>query len=517
MKAIADQFPSVASYRPQERAEVPGLGLDSILFLATWAAAIVASYFLAWKGIEVEAFVASFAMLALALPLAFRATRHAVLLVPLICVLGPASRFEVGSVAINVSDLYVLALAVGGLLHGKFALTAAGPKAPVSAAFMGLLVLLSFIFSISTEASFLALVALVQLVVIWAVTVNVIRTREDILRYTDALFSAATLAAALILISYFRGVTLLMDESRALRDQFAILQERADVFFRATYFSATFIFPLAAGLVCQFPRLASEHFSIVSLISRLLAFGVAVSAALAMGNKTLLYAVAAIGLCTSFLVFLFGRDRHPQAVLRFVLLPIVILPVIGLIAYIFQEWFPENQRVQLVGHFSNTDTLFIDRVWIWTNSLFSFAQESAIRIFFGFGPDTSVRLQSSAVFENYFHSMTSDVGALDSSYLYWLINFGLILFLFAVIWLFRQVFRLFRLFFKCRLSFVLVIAAGLAVHLLMGVSQQATLSKMIFSWAQLCALGSVALRISRSAPKARAEDSPGLAIEHRVP
>jgi hypothetical protein len=415
----------------------------------------------------------------------------ALCILPAIALLGPIVRREIGGGAsLNLGDVYVLMLLIAATFHVGFDRPIYLGRHGRWLALVAALVGVSWVASIDIVASSVAMVGLVQLAVIYLLTLNFLR-EEDGDRVIDAWIWAVTLSSILVIAAYARGESLLLGSEATGATDFAALLASDVAFYRATFFVTGFIFPLGTMIVVLVERLyrgGAVGKARAALVGALLVDSVAL---LIMGNKTAMGA-AALG---ALLVVGGMRFQRTRARRQAVLVMVMIAVTAGVIRAV-QGVMADAQLQLLVARLSDQSS-FMERLAVWRN-VGEFLLRSPHALWVGLGPDVSVRGSHNPIFNELFMGNGFVQGAVDSGYLYVALNFGIVVLgVVAVVTLATLV----RLAPTARRGDSAVARSAwlvLAVWTIMAATQQHGIAKPVALFVQCLALAELCLAARRS-------------------
>ena len=297
---------------------------------------------------------------------------------------------------------------------------------------MALIAMFSYIQSFEYAALLSSFLNWIALFIVFAVTRVAARSTDLVGVYFLSLSVVTVYASALIVASFFNGISLAHYWSDV--EQIVYRQEDLEYYFRASYFYTNVFFILGAAAIASFV----SAFSNVKPIYKLLSSGLLITVLATlfiMFRKTALFALAASLLILGLIVFAVDkspreRSRMPQYVLG-----------IGLVVFFLLFGAKVVETLDLAG---GTETWGL-RLDVFSAS-FDVLLKRPERWFFGFGPDASTRLDNEAV-NLARESAGGAEGAIDSAYITFLFEYGLgflVLFLAFGVHTLVRLFRLIR-------------------------------------------------------------------------
>jgi hypothetical protein len=339
-----------------------------------------------------------------------------------------------------------------------------------------LLITASWLLSVDTSASTIAVLALSELALVYVLTLNVVSDSDGATVLLRAWCGAITLCSALVIVSYFRGEPLILDSDAAFVSGFEALKVSANTFVRASYFVTSFNFPLAATLVML---LISSLSSYASVQGRALAFGAlivnAVAAAL-LANKSVIGAVAitTVVLC----MYLVRSKRFWLSLCVSAVLAAGAVKVAVLLA---DQVVSTNQLALFADRFGNGDS-FVLRLDTWQRVI-NAVLGSPHALLIGMGPDASTRSHDS-----FFSSIFRIQHGVDNDYLFILLNYGIIILILYVRYFVRALRLLAGLLSRDPDVVLLPVMGCIVSWLVVGVAQQGGAAKTMALIVQVAAL-----------------------------
>jgi hypothetical protein len=350
-----------------------------------------------------------------------------------------------------------------------------------------LLVLFSWAFSIDAFSSIVPIVGIVQLLLAYLITFNVVKDKQDAERIMWGWLCAVALSSALIVSAYSRGEVLLLDIGESYQSQFRELTlSNVSFLFRATFFVAGVVFPLAAATVATavsllFPRRGGWHRQLVLgsfVMIDLLAMGV-------LSNKTAMFATS--GATALMLVWVyrskFGFARVSAALA-------VIFGVLFLGYLLIREVMSAGQFLLFFARFGEGAS-FWERTAVW-RGVGDYLITSPHALYLGLGPDVSIRRMDHPLFQRLFAGGGRQQGAVDSGFLYVVLNYGLFVLLLGLGMTIGAWRYLTRALLRNIDPLALSLWLSITVWLIMEISQQHGVSKPALMIVQVIALVHVA-------------------------
>jgi O-antigen ligase len=190
------------------------------------------------------------------------------------------------------------------------------------------------------------------------------------------------------------------------------------VLFRASFFVTGFIFPLACSIVTAsatmlFPSHASRRRRIAYAVS----VAINVLALALMGNST-----AAVGVTVGLACAAMVLSLWPRGLRRIVLAALIGAVLASLVFWATSRVMSPAQLQLLLGRASD-NTSFLERLTVWHNVL-AYIVNAPHAALVGLGPDTSIRLHDHPLLQDLFRGGGVQQEAVDSGYLYVLLNYG---------------------------------------------------------------------------------------------
>lgn len=392
-------------------------------FVIAWAAAVLlVGAFLA-KAPSLVLWAFGSMLLAASYYLARRAPLEALVVVAVAALIGPICLVALpGGISLHLGDLCLFVVAAVTVLR-------LGPSAPIvfgkRGSLLGILlalVLLGWGVALDPIAAAPTIVGIAELVLVMWLTLLTARTADDAQFLIGGWIAAVTLASVLVIVSYSRGEPLILGTDQATRERVGQLISSETVLFRASYFVAGFIFPLACAIVAAatlmlYPAVSSVRVRIASAVS----IAVNVVAVVLMGNVTAAVGVAAGLGCGMTVLVLWPRGTR-----RVILAMLIGVALGSLVVVAVSRLMPDAQLQLLLGRTSDS-TSFSERLSLWPNVL-RYVLNTPHVAFLGLGPDVSIRLHDHPLLQSITRGGGVQQEAVDSGYLYVLLNYGLLVF-----------------------------------------------------------------------------------------
>jgi len=348
---------------------------------------------------------------------------YALSLLPFSFILGPVFLIRIGSLSVNISDSLLF---VDFILFVLFFKNEIRLKIKLLNFAILILLIFSTFLSISIISSLVTLILILQWLIYYWMCNHCYVNEESFYNVLNKWGHAVTLASLLVIFSFFMGKPLILNFENELA-KFSEMRDGANFFLRASYFITSFIYVNACILVTWFLKLIRDAKvkGLFELIFDLMLFSINLFCAFLMQNKTELFSVFLIFIIIILLSF------HKRIYIKRISIFFICL---GIILFSFY-----NLIINAVGE--NQLTLFLDRVNendsynarlpIW-NNVFEYVVTNPKVFLFGIGPDISIRQPETHFFDKLFSNMGVREYAVDSNYLTFLLNYGLILTLFFV-------------------------------------------------------------------------------------
>ena len=414
----------------------------------------------------------------------------AMYMLPFACLAGPILSFQISHLGtVTIADVYLLLFATIALLHnGTKGFRSSGYWREYGA--MGVLILLFWWLSPYSAETFPGLVNIGELAIIYLLTVMLIRKSQNMQTIMGSWIGASTLCCGLVILRYYQNEPLLLGTDFG-SGYAEYIKASSDMFYRATFFYAGFFFIAAMAII-----LCLSELSLAPVRSgrRRVLFAVVMInffTLFIMSNKTalgaLVVAMAAIFILRPYVPVRVGRRRFAWSFSS-----IAVLVVFMYVGYIgIQGLISEDQLQASWERAQNNATLF-ERFAIYGNAV-AFGRDHPRWLLMGLGPDAITRLLNEPQIQMILANPENNnyEGAIDSSYVSSLLEYGAIvclLFLFVVFRTFRQLWKAFRVN-KDGLALTLGIAIG--TWMLMGVTQLTGTSKPTWLLVQLLAMAHV--------------------------
>ena len=362
-------------------------------------------------------------ILLFSVPLSKKDFRYALSLLPFAFILGPVFLIQIGSLSVNISDILLF---IDFILFFLFIKNEIRYKiTPLYFSFLILLVLCTLL-SISIISSVITLILILQWFIYYWMCNHSYSSEETFYGGLNKWGHAVTLASLLVIFSFFIGKPLILNSENDLA-KFSEMRDGANVFLRASYFVTSFIFVNACILITWFLKLVRDDKanSFFELMINLTLFSINLFCALLMQNKTELFSVFFIFFIIILLSF------HKRVYIKRISILFIYLGVMLFSSYsLIINAVGENQLMLFLERVNENDS-YNARVPIWINVL-EYVVTNPKVFLIGIGPDISIRQPEAHFFDKLFSNMGIREYAVDSNYLTFLLNYGLILTLFFV-------------------------------------------------------------------------------------
>jgi O-antigen ligase len=402
--------------------------------------------------------------------------------------LGPAARLGVAGVSLNAGDAYLAAITVGILSGRRFRLPPATPTRWLAGLAVPI-VTASWLASRAPRPLLPSMVGLAELAAAYLLTLAAVRSERTAWRVLEGWLFAVTVSSTLVLIAYARGVPLLLGVDAAAADRYGSLLQSEDTLYRATFFVTGFIFPLAASLVGVLAALIGRRWRVTELLVLLGATAINLVAAVLMASLTVWFGVA---LAAAAVVPLGAAvRRRPLAAMGSAL--VVALAGVGTVALAALS-LPASQVALLAGRIGQSESLHL-RLAVWQN-VGRYLLDSPKTLLLGLGPDYTTRVVSDPLVQRLLSGASVQQQAVDSGYLYAIVNFGLPAVLLVATGVGIVLWRLAGRLRRSRPEAVpaLILIGAIAVWLVMALTQQHGVSKPVLAFVQAVALAEILTR-----------------------
>lgn len=411
---------------------------------------------------------------------------YAVGLIPITALIGVTTPIDLGGFSVHLGDIYLV------MVFMLFMLLPTGEKERqlrfpriktmnFSVAAILVLVGLSWALSLDQAVSFLCLIGIAQLFMVYFVTRWVLRDSNAIPHVLLSWVVAAMVGSATIIFAYTRGEALLVDMDDDFKNLFSTLIVSDSVLFRASFFVTGFIFPLAQGLILAIVFLVfstNKSWRMFSLLVASIVVNLVASALL--GNLTLIAGALLGSMLVLTLSMAFkGRGRKVAISLA------VVLVSIAVGHFLLSRIMDAAQLDLLYQRFESSESLS-ERMLVWGNVATFTASDPKV-LCVGLGPDISIRMAGHPVVKGIMVG-NDQQGAVDSGYLYVILNYGLFAFLLIGRVLIRQLAKLRSLMRGYGSILAGTLGISIVVWLFMCITQQHGVSKPVFCLAQVLAI-----------------------------
>ncbi|MFL5482615.1 MAG: hypothetical protein ACJ8AK_10545 [Gemmatimonadaceae bacterium] len=431
----------------------------------------------------------------------------AISLLPATALLGPIATISLpGSLLIHLGDIYLAALALSFVVReGWFFPVRLGRDAWLLGLLM-VFVAVSWLFSLDMIAALPTVVGIAEFILLYLVTQYAVHDSADVDAVVKAWLAAATLSSVLVIVSYLQGDVLILGASSEARAHAASMRTSESLLFRASFFVTSFIFPLASTIAICAAKLMFEARPTPPRRVLVLALIVNLAALVAMANATAAAGAAlGIGLLVVFLPFMRSARR------RYLVGAAGTLAAVFALIAIVVAVLPPAQTALLLGRTSDTGSLEA-RMYVWRN-VFAYLLDSPHTLYLGLGPDVSIRLANSTLMRSLFLGGGLQQGAVDSGYLYLVLDYGLLAFAAVMLIGLRSLSASFAAAKRGYEAGVLLWVA-LAVWAIMSLTQQHGVAKPVFMIIQIAALSDILRRLSHPQGTLNAPE-PDLSVDPR--
>ena len=414
---------------------------------------------------------------------------YALCTLPGTLMLGIIARIRFGDASLQLGDVHLFAITVMFLSAGT-------PDRPIFVGKKGLmplvvvLITLSWLFSVDLAASTVTVFGLLELFLIYLLTLNLVKGEEDGAALLRAWLATITLCSALVILSYLRAEPLILDpdEMSGMVSGFGELKSTSTAFLRASFFITSFNYPLVCTLVLLVINLLFGRNSFAGWLSLFAALLVNIGATVLLGNKSVM-AAAAIA-CAVAVAYLARYKRVWPALAGAVFGLIVITNL----ASLFVGQFIEPRQLMLFLERINSNDSLVERLKTW-KSVVATVAASPHALLIGLGPDASTRGRS-----DIFAPILGAEHGVDSAYLFILLNYGLILLVLYLRYFLRSFGSLISRITGDHRIIVVSIMGCMLAWLVIGIGQQFGVAKTIALGVQLAAIVEL-LKTKRYAPE----------------
>jgi hypothetical protein len=404
-----------------------------------------------------------------------RSPVHALCTLPGALMLGVIARVPLGGVGMHFGDAHLLAVTLMFLgatgLAGRIVL-----GTPGFAPLLAVVIVISWLFSMNVEASTITMVGLFELGLVYGLTLNLVKSDADVATLLRAWCGTITLCSLLVIISYVQGEPLILDAREGFSGTFETLKLSATTFLRASFFITSFNFPLACTLVILVVSLFLTRHSIVGGSALAIALLINLGATVLMANKTVMAAAAIASLVT--LGYIARYKRFWWTLVGVTVAGMVLSKAV--LHYTDRVISP--QQALLFFERLGSHESFVIRLTTWKSVVAAvFASPHALLI--GLGPDVSTRSG-----DPFFTAIFGQEHAVDSDYLFILLNYGIIV-LVVYLLFFVRAFRVLLLrMVRLRHATPLLLSACMLTWLIVGITQQGGAAKTMALIVQVAAI-----------------------------
>ena len=339
---------------------------------------------------------------------------------PFALLLGVIVRFKFGSVSINLGDFVIFTIVTSFFVNtysGKINIKLF--QSP-QFALIGFLLALCTIFSIDLLSSLITLITIVEMFFVFLITMKSIQSTSDKYSLINSWIYAVSLSSILIILAYFKGIPLIITEDVGFKNQYINLIQGDNFFYRASFFVAPFIFPHACVIISLFILLFfKEKYKLENVLNVLLLL-INVIAMILMGNKSVMG-----GVVISITAFLLWAMRF-KLFFRKIVFFTGIFFIAGLILNaLLTQIISAGQLNLFYDRFGNNRSFDL-RLGVWSNVVLELFNNPHMFLI-GLGPDVSIRNAGTPFFQNLFRAGGIQQGSVDSGFLFYVINYGVII------------------------------------------------------------------------------------------
>jgi len=423
-----------------------------------------------------------------------RSRVQAFYVLPVVCLAGPILSVQIQNLgAMTVADLYVLLLAIVALFFAGPGTIRLGSYWREYAA-MAVLIVLGWWQSPYSADTLPGLINIAELALVYSLTVTLVRRRQNMLAVCWSWIAASTISCGLTLLRYYQNEPLLLGTADHGRGYAESLKESSELLYRATFFYAGFFFIVAMAVIFCLVELLPGRAA--SRGWRMLLFGALVANVITlflMNNKT---ALAALVLATT-VIFVKGPEilgKVRKANPRWSLASIALLLVLAYSGYVGIQWLVPQNQLEAAWKRAQDNTSMVDR-WAIYGNVMAFGVAHPRWLLLGLGPDAITRLldepQIQVVLEN---AQTGTYeGAVDSSYLGSLVEYGVFVCLLFWLVVFRTLGQLWKMCRTGKDALALTLCVAIGTWMFMGITQLTGTSKPTWLLVQLLAMAHVLL------------------------
>jgi hypothetical protein len=396
--------------------------------------------------------------------------------------LGPIVRINLpGGLLLHVGDLAVGVLIVGSIVRrGRRAALRLG-EYEIPILLLILLVLVGWLVGLDPVASTPSMVALLEMLALYIFATSAVATARDADVMILGWVGAVGLGALLVLVSYLRRDPLLLGVGVEGQRYAETTIASTAYLYRASFFVTGFGYPLVAAILC------SAMWIIAKKGNRVLRAGLGAALVLDIVALGLMGGATVAGSVGIGLVLLaFWTLWLPNGFRRAVVFAMVILAGASGVAFVLTRVMSATQLKLLLNRAQSADSLFV-RFKVWNNVLvYLLTYPHAMLV--GLGPDISIRRGDYLFLRQLFNGAGAQQNAVDSGYLYLLLNYGIFVTLLVVGMALRTLTQLTRMITRSADTTAIALWVSIAVWMVMAVTQQGGVSKPLFMTAQFAAL-----------------------------
>ncbi len=288
---------------------------------------------------------------------------------------------------------------------------------------------IAYLLSFEHSVLFPSLVNWIGLITIFVITRASIRTSRQIDMYFLSLLVAAGYISIIIISSYNKGM--ILAQFMSAEEGVYLVKENLHYLYRASFFYTNVLYLLGPAAIVS---LAAVFYA-GNILYKIISCGLLVTILLALFVMSAKTAWLALAFTSFLLIFLFAMNSTLEQKIGKVILSLAVIFTSPLLWYFISHGGGDIS----FSRFSIDS--FIVRMDVFSSTLGVLSQYPE-RLFFGFGPDASLRLVGEATISARSHDGGTE-GAIDSAIATFLFEYGL---LFLVMFLLFGVHIFFRLF-----------------------------------------------------------------------
>jgi O-Antigen ligase len=412
---------------------------------------------------------------------------HGLYVLPLVTLIGPIVPIQIANLGTATpTDVYLLLLAMFTFVFTDRRIFKLGPFRREYAAML-LLILLGWALSRYTMKLVIPLLDICELALVYLLTLNIVTKREHGVRLLRSWVIASFVCSLLVLFMYHQNQPLLLDPESGRIALPETLKQSWELFYRATFFYAGFFFIVSMSIIFSLTELLfGDQKRDTGKTLWVLGLIISIITLFLLNNKTAMVMIAAVTLGL-LAYWVFRRGRHTSALRLVAYCAVFAVLGIGANAGI-RSLVPQSQLQAALERAQNSSSL-LERFSIYENVSHFLIQRPSVLVT-GLGPEVVTRLPYEPEVEQILKNPVVGrfEGAVDSSYISGLVEYGLFVCLLFWFVTFRTARQLYRTYRARPDMLTMAVAVAISAWMLIGLTQLTGISKPTWLLIQLFAV-----------------------------